>query len=84
MAVFNIPDIYGRFYLVNFDNVKVISLAENKECGDLLFEFNDRTRMVISAGLDRRCDRRLQRNMPFCWCETSQLNEVLYEYAILR
>ncbi|EOO3872377.1 hypothetical protein K3215_RS26065, partial [Escherichia coli] len=22
MAVFNIPDIYGRFYLVNFDNVK--------------------------------------------------------------
>ncbi|ENZ4259264.1 hypothetical protein ACFZMU_005270, partial [Escherichia coli] len=38
MAVFNIPDIYGRFYLVNFDNVKVISLAENKECGDLLFE----------------------------------------------
>ena len=53
MAVFNIPDIYGRFYLVNFDNVKVISLAENKECGDLLFEFNDRTRMVISAGLDR-------------------------------
>ncbi len=21
MAVFNIPDIYGRFYLVNFDNV---------------------------------------------------------------
>ena len=30
MAVFNIPDIYGRFYLVNFDNVKVISLAEIK------------------------------------------------------
>ena len=54
MAVFNIPDIYGRFYLVNFDNVKVISLAENKECGDLLFEFNDRTRMVISAGPDRK------------------------------
>ncbi|EJF6527701.1 hypothetical protein M8067_003475 [Escherichia coli] len=53
MAVFYIPDIYGRFYLVNFDNVKVISLAENKECGDLLFEFNDRTRMAISAGLDR-------------------------------
>ncbi|EOL2905892.1 TPA: hypothetical protein ACV8GI_005369, partial [Escherichia coli] len=41
MVVFNIPDIYGRFYLINFDNVKVISLAENKECGDLLFEFND-------------------------------------------
>ncbi|EKI2076417.1 hypothetical protein ACXZ3X_002671 [Escherichia coli] len=53
MAAFNIPDIYGRFYLVNFDNVKVISLAENKECGDLLFEFNDRTRIAISAGLDR-------------------------------
>ncbi|EOB9936066.1 hypothetical protein ACIZQX_005223, partial [Escherichia coli] len=26
MVVFNIPDIYGRFYLINFDNVKVISL----------------------------------------------------------
>ncbi|EER8891534.1 hypothetical protein P6W79_004155 [Escherichia coli] len=53
MAAFNIPDIYGRFYLVNFDNVRTVSVSDDEECGDLLFEFNDRTRMVISAGLDR-------------------------------
>ncbi|HAX5206030.1 TPA: hypothetical protein JZG45_000768 [Escherichia coli] len=53
MAVFNIPDIYGRFYLVNFDNVKAVSMSDSEECGDLLFEFNDRTRIAISAGLDR-------------------------------
>ncbi|EMN8227392.1 hypothetical protein WCI33_005299, partial [Escherichia coli] len=53
MAVFNIPDIYGRFYLVNFDNVKAVSMSDSEECGDLLFEFNDRTRMAISVGLDR-------------------------------
>ncbi|HEG2058115.1 TPA: hypothetical protein SCS14_002891 [Escherichia coli] len=53
MAIFNIPDIYGRFYLINFDNVKAVSTSDSKECGDLLFEFNDHTRMAISAGLDR-------------------------------
>lgn len=53
MAVFNIPDIYGRFYLINFDNVKAVSMSDSEECGDLLFEFNDRTRIAISAGLDR-------------------------------
>ncbi|EFF9717614.1 hypothetical protein GIB53_16230 [Escherichia coli] len=53
MIAFNIPDIYGRFHLVNFDNVKAVSVSDSEECGDLLFEFNDRTRMVISAGLDR-------------------------------
>ena len=53
MAVFNIPDIYGRFYLVNFDNVKAVSMSDSDECGDLLFVFNDRTRMAISVGLDR-------------------------------
>ncbi|MEF9647758.1 hypothetical protein RBH35_27020, partial [Escherichia coli] len=53
MAIFNIPDIYGRFYLVNFDNVKAVSMSDSEECGDLLFEFNDRTRMAIPVGLDR-------------------------------
>lgn len=53
MAALNIPDIYGRFYLVNFDNVRTVSLSDDEECGDLLFEFNDSTRMVISVGLDR-------------------------------
>lgn len=24
MIAFNIPDIYGRFHLVNFDNVKAV------------------------------------------------------------
>ena len=38
MAVFNIPDIYGRFHLVNFDNVKAVSVSDSEECGDLLFE----------------------------------------------
>ncbi|EIN6866429.1 hypothetical protein LPV79_004914, partial [Escherichia coli] len=42
-----------RFYLVNFDNVKAVSMSDSEECGDLLFEFNDRTRMAISVGLDR-------------------------------
>lgn len=53
MVALNIPDIYGRFYLVNFDNVRTVSVSDDEECGDLLFEFNDRTRMAISAGLDR-------------------------------
>ncbi|EMW3201884.1 hypothetical protein AAEU23_003181 [Escherichia coli] len=53
MIAFNIPDIYGRFHLVNFDNVKAVSMSDSEECGDLLFEFNDRSRMAISVGFDR-------------------------------
>ncbi|EEV1492558.1 hypothetical protein JMG09_004493 [Escherichia coli] len=53
MAALNIPDIYGRFYLVNFDNVRTVSVSDDEECGDLLFEFNDRSRMAIPVGLDR-------------------------------
>ncbi|HBA7001189.1 TPA: hypothetical protein J1W99_001596 [Escherichia coli] len=53
MIAFNIPDIYGRFHLVNFDNVKAVSVSDSEECGDLLFEFNDRSRMAIPVGLDR-------------------------------
>ncbi|MEF9871848.1 hypothetical protein RBH58_28450 [Escherichia coli] len=57
------PDIYGRFYLVNFDNVKAVSMSDSEECGDLLFEFNDRTRMAISAGLDREGATEAYRNI---------------------
>lgn len=53
MIAFNIPDIYGRFHLVNFDNVKAVSMSDSEECGDLLFEFNDRSRMARPVGLDR-------------------------------
>ncbi|WP_185832938.1 hypothetical protein [Escherichia coli] len=38
MIAFNIPDIYGRFHLVNFDNVKAVSVSDSEECGDLLLE----------------------------------------------
>ncbi|EIZ7734293.1 hypothetical protein ABS365_004792 [Escherichia coli] len=63
MAALNIPDIYGRFYLVNFDNVRTVSVSDDEECGDLLFEFNDRTRMAISAGLDREGATEAYRNI---------------------
>ena len=53
--------------------------------GDLLFEFNDRTRMVISAGLDREGATDVYSGIcRSVGAKTSQLNEVLYEYAILR
>ena len=32
MVIFNIPDIYGRFHLVNFDNVKAVSVSDSEEC----------------------------------------------------
>lgn len=53
MTALNIPDIYGRFYLVNFDNVRTVSVSDDEKCGDLLFEFNGSARMAISVGLDR-------------------------------
>ncbi|EOB0307835.1 hypothetical protein ACO3MO_003306 [Escherichia coli] len=63
MAVFNIPDIYGRFYLVNFDNVRIVSVSDDEECGDLLFEFNGSARMAISVGLDREGATEAYRNI---------------------
>ncbi|EJS5187944.1 hypothetical protein NWX35_004461 [Salmonella enterica] len=53
MAVINIPDIYGGNYLINFDTVKYIQVSDNEECGDLIITFTDKSRQVISVGLDR-------------------------------
>ncbi|ELL9750954.1 hypothetical protein RX284_004281 [Salmonella enterica] len=53
MAAINIPDIYGRNYLINFDTVKYIQVSDNEESGDLIITFTDKSRQVISVGLDR-------------------------------
>lgn len=53
MAAINIPDIYGRNYLINFDTVKYIQVSNNEECGDLIITFTDKSRQAISVGLDR-------------------------------
>ncbi|EEJ6037683.1 hypothetical protein GS186_001319 [Salmonella enterica] len=53
MAAVNIPDIYGRNYLINFDTVKYIQVSDNEECGDLIITFTDKSRQAISVGLDR-------------------------------
>ncbi|ECB4070191.1 TPA: hypothetical protein I8P16_004710 [Salmonella enterica subsp. enterica serovar Napoli] len=53
MAAINIPDIYGRNYLINFDTVKHIQVSDNEECGDLIITFTDKTRQIIPVGLDR-------------------------------
>ncbi|EAV0552234.1 hypothetical protein ES723_03355 [Salmonella enterica] len=53
MVVVNIPELYGRYYLVNFDTVKYIQVSDNEECGDLIITFTDKSRLVISVGLDR-------------------------------
>ncbi|EGX6216250.1 hypothetical protein DLA50_19210 [Salmonella enterica] len=53
MAAINIPDIYGSNYLINFDTVKYIQVSDNEECGDLIITFTDKSRQVISVGLDR-------------------------------
>ncbi|EGV2901797.1 hypothetical protein JF527_004464 [Salmonella enterica] len=53
MAIFNLPDIYGRNYLINFDTVKYIQVSDNEERGDLIIIFTDQAKQVISVGLDR-------------------------------
>ncbi|EBP4179771.1 hypothetical protein BB12_01670 [Salmonella enterica subsp. diarizonae] len=53
MAAINIPDIYGRNYLINFDTVKYIQVSDNEEQGDLIIIFTDQAKQVISVGLDR-------------------------------
>ncbi|EBW5290438.1 hypothetical protein WD144_004358 [Salmonella enterica] len=53
MAAINIPDIYGRNYLINFDTVKYIQVSDNEESGDLIITFTDKSRQVISVDLDR-------------------------------
>ncbi|EBV5831563.1 hypothetical protein HT90_24835 [Salmonella enterica subsp. enterica serovar Carmel] len=53
MTAINIPDIYGRNYLINFDTVKYIEISDKEESGDLIIAFTDRAKKVIPVGLDR-------------------------------
>lgn len=53
MTAINIPDIYGRNYLINFDTVKYIQVSDNEERGDLIITFTDKTIQTIPVGLDR-------------------------------
>ncbi|EFR9801936.1 hypothetical protein H1Y83_002915 [Salmonella enterica] len=53
MAAINIPELYGRDCLINFDTVKYIQVSDNEECSDLIIIFTDKSRLVISVGLDR-------------------------------
>ncbi|EKL9631615.1 hypothetical protein PS667_000736 [Salmonella enterica] len=53
MAAINIPDIYGRFHLVNFDNVNFIEISDKEENGDLIINFTNHAKQTVSAGLDR-------------------------------
>ncbi|EBS7717303.1 hypothetical protein CD615_17610 [Salmonella enterica] len=53
MAAINIPELYGRDCLVNFDTVKYIQVSDNEECCDLIITFMDKSRLVISVGPDR-------------------------------
>ncbi|ECM6135061.1 hypothetical protein YE40_05670 [Salmonella enterica subsp. enterica serovar Enteritidis] len=53
MTAINIPDIYGRNHLINFDTVKYIQVSDNEEQGDLIIIFTDQAKQVISVGLDR-------------------------------
>ncbi|ENM6675776.1 hypothetical protein AB8J29_004442 [Salmonella enterica] len=53
MAAINIPELYGRDCLINFDTVKYIQVSDNEECGDLIIIFTDKSRLVTSVGLDR-------------------------------
>ncbi|EAM8418385.1 hypothetical protein AC527_14145 [Salmonella enterica] len=53
MAAINIPDIYGRLHLVNFDNVNFIEISDKEENGDLIIHFTNHAKQSVSAGPDR-------------------------------
>lgn len=53
MTVISIPDIYGRWYLINFDSVKLIGLSDNDKNGDLMVAFTDQSKEWITVGCDR-------------------------------
>ncbi|EBB2798289.1 hypothetical protein CIC43_13145 [Salmonella enterica] len=53
MVAINIPDIYGRLHLVNFDNVNFIEISDKEENGDLIIHFTNHAKQTVSAGLDR-------------------------------
>lgn len=50
MTAINIPDIYGRWYLINFDLVKLIGVSDNDKNGDLMVAFTDQSKEWITVG----------------------------------
>ncbi|ECO1009860.1 hypothetical protein AA464_06990 [Salmonella enterica subsp. enterica serovar Newport] len=53
MTAINIPDIYGRWYLINFDLVKLIGVSDNDKNGDLMVAFTDQSKEWITVGRAR-------------------------------
>lgn len=53
MTAINIPDIYGRWYLINFDLVKLIGVSDNDRNGDLMVTFVDQSKECITVGSAR-------------------------------
>lgn len=53
MRAINIADIYGRYYLINFDLVKFIEVSDKDKNGDLGITFTDQSIQWIAVGRDR-------------------------------
>ncbi|EDS5745941.1 hypothetical protein C6439_000753 [Salmonella enterica] len=53
MTAINIPDIYGGWYLINFELVKLIKVSNNDENGDLGITFADQSTQWITIGRNR-------------------------------
>lgn len=53
MTAINIPDIYGGWYLINFELVKLIKVSNNDGNGDLGITFADQSMQWITIGRNR-------------------------------
>ncbi|EAP0170657.1 hypothetical protein DLE68_05455 [Salmonella enterica] len=53
MTAINIPDIYGGWYLINFELVKLIKVSSNDGNGDLGITFADQSTQWITIGRNR-------------------------------
>ncbi|EEI0027152.1 hypothetical protein GI261_16325 [Salmonella enterica subsp. houtenae] len=53
MTAINIPDIYGGWYLINFELVKLIEVSSNDGNGDLGITFADQSTQWITIGRNR-------------------------------
>ncbi|EBE0995337.1 hypothetical protein DC560_07050 [Salmonella enterica] len=53
MTAINIPDIYGGWYLINFELVKLIKVSNNDGNGDLGITFADQSTQWITIGRNR-------------------------------
>ncbi|EDV9907374.1 hypothetical protein QF57_002682 [Salmonella enterica subsp. enterica] len=54
MTAINIPDIYGGWYLINFELVKLIKVSNNDGNGDLGITFADQSTQWITVGRNRQ------------------------------